>query len=132
MSYIKKATLHQENSLAQNHNTPERGTKKHLRRNKESDRPIIIKDKTKNILLSSIGERAKQARRMIELLAKNPNTPTGQLNKKCGVNLSVTADRANKDIIVHGYCIDCIEPPHPILNALGEKSGQELWSIYKK
>ena len=122
-----------QNKLPVNINTPSRGTYKHLRRNKESDRPITLTDEQTRLLISCFSDRARQARRLIKALSKTPDSPTGHLNKKGGVNLSCLADQQiNEKIVMHGFCVDCREPPTPIINGYGEKSGQELWGIYKK
>jgi hypothetical protein len=73
-----------------------------------------------------------QARRMVEYLGQNPQTPTGRVAHHCGIgNLSDVARKLNPHIYGTGYFVGCERPPRPINNKFGEASNQFLWSIYE-
>lgn len=93
--------------------------------------PVKLSDEEINFLLRRIPERSKQARRLIPALGRNPDSPTNRLNKGSGVNLSHIRRTYNPYLIPYGYCVQCRTPPEPIINAFGEKSGQQLWGIYR-
>lgn len=93
--------------------------------------PVRLSEEEINFLLRQIPEGSKQARRLIPALGRNPDSPTNRLNKGSGVNLSHIRRTYNPYLIPYGYCIQCRTPPEPIINAFGEKSGQQLWGIYR-
>lgn len=93
--------------------------------------PVKLPPEVTQKLLNQLSEGANQARRFIVNLSRKPDSPTGHLSRDSGVNLSAVASRCNPLIRPFGYYLACRYPPEPILNARGEKSGQQLWGIYR-
>ena len=94
--------------------------------------PVKLDKKTLDLLLSCLSPKGNQARRMLNQVGLNPDSETNRINKNGGVNLSAVANyQINPKIQIHGYSVKCRHPPSPIINAFGEKSGQELWGVCK-
>jgi len=72
---------------------------------------------------------AGRSKRLFEFLALNPNTPSKQAIRHCGVtNLSQVAHQANKTLFPAGVMIGCIKPL-----TLGREPGSQehLWSVFR-
>jgi len=78
---------------------------------------------------SLIHPRARQSLDLFKYLAANPDSPSRQVIKHCGVsNLSRAARSINKTIYPKGLMIGCMKP----LTIEREPGNQEhLWSVFR-
>lgn len=95
-------------------------------------KPVTLSSPAVHHLIRFIPEDAKQARRMVEYLAANPNTTTQQVAASCSIgNLSDVAHKVNPYLYPQGFMISCQRPPTPIPNRFNEPSGMWLWGLYQ-
>lgn len=83
-------------------------------------------------VLNRVPASFKQAQRLIEYLANNPQSVTVDANKACAIgNLSDVAHKVNPYLQLFGLMISCERPPVAIPNRFSEPSNMYLWSIYE-
>jgi len=80
-------------------------------------------------LINCLPHKANQARRLVKLVAENPNSITRSCNSVAGVNISDIALKYNRYIQPKGYELRCKLPYPLIKNKYGEDSMQHLWSL---
>ncbi len=81
-------------------------------------------------LIECLPPRANQARRLVKLVAENPNSITGSCNRVAGVNISDIALKYNRYMQPKGYELKCKLPSPLIKNKYGEDTMQHLWALY--
>ncbi len=80
-------------------------------------------------LVGCLPPRANQARRLVKLVAENPNSITSSCNRVAGVNISDIALKYNRYIQPKGYELKCKLPYPLIKNQFGEETMQHLWRL---
>ena len=82
--------------------------------------------------LSVVPAHFSQARRLVEHLAKNPNSLTSTVASTCSIgNISDVARKTNPALFKERLFISCSKPVAPVRNKFGEISNMFEWGIYK-
>jgi hypothetical protein len=92
----------------------------------------ILDDNILESLVKHLSQNRPAAIRLVEFLAKNPESPSVHVNRECAIgNISQEATAANKKLFKQGYMVGCMRPPSPLKNRFKQDTAQHLWSIYK-
>ena len=82
--------------------------------------------------LSVVPAHFSQARRLVEHLAKHPNSLTSTVATVCSIgNISDVARKTNPALFKERLFISCSKPVAPVRNKFGEISNMFEWGIYK-
>ena len=82
--------------------------------------------------LSVVPAHFSQARRLVEHLAKNPNSLTSTVASTCSIgNISDVARKTNPALFKERLFISCSKPVAPVRNKFGEISNMFEWGIYR-
>ena len=82
--------------------------------------------------LSVVPAHFAQAKRLVEHLAKNPNSLTSTVASTCSIgNISDVARKTNPTLFKEHLFISCKRPVIPVCNQFGERSNMFMWGIYK-
>ena len=82
--------------------------------------------------LSVVPAHFAQAKRLVEHLAKNPNSLTSTVASTCSIgNISDVARKTNPTLFKERLFISCKRPVIPVCNQFGERSNMFMWGIYK-
>lgn len=82
--------------------------------------------------LSVVPAHFAQAKRLVEHLAKNPNSLTSTVATVCSIgNISDVARKTNPALFKERLFISCSKPVASVRNKFGEISNMFEWGIYR-
>ena len=97
--------------------------------------PTVLNSDELNQVIQAVAPQGKEygAARICRLLAQYHSVPSGQVNRYCFVsNISALVREAINPRIEHlNLYVACEKPPKTIYNALGQPTGQMLWSFFR-
>ena len=81
--------------------------------------------------LSVVPAHFAQAKRLVEHLAKNPNSLTSTVATVCSIGNSDVARKTNPTLFKEHLFISCKRPVVSVRNQFGERSNMFMWGIYR-